>query len=232
VLIVAAEVAEGRRWSGGSSSSRRRSSRRDQQGATYVWTRHLGEGNNVQEYAYATTERRQVLFHSISDDLVPAGYNRSSIMYDFTGSNSLMFISLRNGRRSSGPCYLVNTDLTYEGVLSTLSSRNNSEVLLGPQVAHNAAIPPLERSEARVYLSGNPPLSRHCRSGKVIQITEPPVESEEATELIKVLSLDSVISLTVTPPERSTRRRGRSRHRTHDHSTVVNGYGRRYRTRN
>ncbi|BFZ04503.1 hypothetical protein BsWGS_07542 [Bradybaena similaris] len=202
-------VGAGRR-----QGSRRRAGRLT--GNRYSWRRELGNGNAVHEEALSPADRNQVYIKSIDDGLTSAGFTKAGLLYDFSSTTPIVAITVNDRLRRGGPCYILDTSLTYSGVTDILNQRNNTVVPLGLQVSLDGSSPNLSREAARMLIASNQSLRRVCKRGRMVRVSSNAAAPSETTQELKVLTLDSVLTLTVQASQATTRpgrggRRGGSR---------------------
>lgn len=190
VLLVSTLLVEGHR---NRESRRERGRPRQSGGNEYTWRRDLGNGNTVQENA-TVPRPNEILLKSQDNALAALGYAKASVLYYFTAETPKISISLTDRNRKS-PCFIADSPLSYEDVISALASRNGSVAGLGTEVSLDGTSD-TELAQRRV-----------CKSGRFIRTSTVEGEASNSTEVLKVLTLDSVINLRV-PVERR-RSRGR-----------------------
>ncbi|CAG5115883.1 unnamed protein product [Candidula unifasciata] len=175
----------------------------------YTWTRELAAGTTVNEEATTPEDSNQMYVKSIDDRLPAAGFKKALLLYDFSGISPIVSVTLYERHRRGLPCYILDTNLTYSDVIATLAQRNNTDVGASPEISLDGSSPVLSRQAARELFDSNPSLRKACRGGRVAR-TSAAATASENTEVVKVLTLDSVLNLTIQGAANSTRpsRRG------------------------
>ncbi|XP_059146025.1 uncharacterized protein LOC131933259 [Physella acuta] len=164
------------------------------EGDRYTWSRDLGDGVSVEEAAFVPNDTNIVLLRSFDDNLRARNYSKGSTLYDFTTPDALVVIGI------FGPCFVTNTNLTFQAVVDELAARNGSSVNATELVYLDGTMAPLSLPETEALFTTNPAVRRACRDGRVV-ITVPlganPTPFTGETENVVVSVLDAAISITI-----------------------------------
>ncbi|BFZ18521.1 hypothetical protein BsWGS_21560 [Bradybaena similaris] len=167
------------------------------QGITYTWTRDVGTGRTYNEAGFKAKDKNLVVILSFDDALKDANLTASATLYDFTGTTGVMAIK---PRVRPGPCFMVDTSLTFDKIVADLNARNGSSVSTSTVVSLDGTGNPVSFAERQAMLEKTPSLSRQCRGREIIRTKRKgfsPIPYVGPTEELKLLAMDVQLSITV-----------------------------------
>ncbi|KAK0043888.1 hypothetical protein Bpfe_026662 [Biomphalaria pfeifferi] len=180
-LVAAAAVADAQR-NGRNRGGKPRGPPQLPDGDVYSWARNVS-GSSVDESAFVPTGSNLIIMRSFDEGLRGLNLSRASILYDFSTPSPLVAIG------SFGPCFITNTNLTYQDVIDELDARNGSSASTTAEFRLDGTSLPLPLEQVRPLYDNYPSLRRACRDGRVIMTTPDvgnavPFETEDLTILV------------------------------------------------
>ncbi|XP_013060509.2 uncharacterized protein LOC106050120 [Biomphalaria glabrata] len=161
----------------------------------YTWGVEVDAANVVQQLALVSINDSVVITRSA--ELQALNISRSTSVYDFSNSTSILAIGVENY------CFLIQTRRSLDGIVDILKTLNNTNTSVNPASTLNGDTTPLTAAEVQELYASHRDVRQVCRRGRRNLVIRAEPTTDPQDNVIQVVSLTDLFQISrPTPPTR------------------------------